>query len=124
MSNTINLDATSKTVDAILVQINGTVKTAGKYAAYVAEYNVTHENVKDHARALADAWADKYNVSERVQKIDGKRTPYGNAVQAAGNGLRSALPKKETDAKHELLTASGKRATREEVIAAWEAAQK
>lgn len=92
MSENITLDLTSKTVAAILTNIQSTVKASGKYTAYVAEYSVTRDNLADHARALADAWADKYAPkTERVQKRDGARTPYGNAVQAAGAGLRTAL---------------------------------
>jgi hypothetical protein len=103
----ITLNLSDANVTAILTQINGAVKSAGKYAAYVADNNVTADTVKDHARALADAWADKYAPkTNRAQKVDGKRTPYGNAVQAAGNGLRAALDKDESAPKPVALRVS------------------
>lgn len=52
--------------------------------------------MKDHALALAVL---AYPNCDPVQKKDGARTKFGNAVQAAGNGLRRALGKKEGDEK-------------------------
>lgn len=121
MSNIITLDATNATVKAVVTQIKADMRGAGRYAAYVTEFGVTRETVKDHARALA-----VLVTPETAQKIDGKRTKFGNAVQAAGNGLRAALdkPEGESTTAGALLTKAGVKATREEVIAAWEAAQK
>lgn len=90
---TITLDLTTDTTAAALVAtIKAAVNGVGKYAAYVTEHNVTRETVKDHAAALAVA---TYPNEKPVQKVDGKRTKFGNAVQAAGNGLRAALAKDE-----------------------------
>ena len=91
MSNDIiTLDADNATVKATVAQIKGDMRGASKYGTYVTEFNVTHETVKDHALALA-----RLVTPETAQRKDGTRTRFGNAVQAAGNGLRNALGKKE-----------------------------
>lgn len=121
--NTITLTADDATAAALVATIRAAVNGVGKYAAYVAEHNVTRDNVKDHARALAVL---AYPSDEPVQKKDGKRTRFGNAVQAAGNGLRSALEKDESDDDEtvvNLLTRAGLKAELADVIAAWKAAQ-
>lgn len=89
-TNTIVLDRDAAHVKPLIDTIRTAVNGAGKYATYVKVQNVTKENVKHHAVALAVA---AYPHEKPVQKIDGKRTKFGNAVQAAGNGLRSALGK-------------------------------
>lgn len=88
--NTITLDANNSTVKSVVNQIKSDLRGGSKYGAYVAEFNVTHENVKDHAAALAGLV-----TPVTAQRKDGQRTRYGNAVQAAGNGLRAALGKQE-----------------------------
>lgn len=90
MSETIVLNPTDPTVKPLIYSIRETIRSQGKYAAYVEAHNVTRDNVKDHALALA---AVVFPKDEPVQKKDGKRTRFGNAVQAAGNGLRGALDK-------------------------------
>lgn len=92
MSNneTLTLDADNKTVKAVVAQIKSDLRGGSKYGAYVTEFSVTHDTVKVHAAALA---ALVTPVTPQVK--DGTRTRYGNAVQAAGNGLRSALGKKD-----------------------------
>lgn len=85
--NTIDLSGNA-TALALVSVIKSAVNGAGKYDRYVAEMNVTRENLADHARALASL---AYPNEPTVQKKDGKRTKYGNAVQAAGAGLRVAL---------------------------------
>jgi hypothetical protein len=90
--NIITLDADNATVKSVVNQIKSDMRGGAKYGAYVAEFNVTHETVKDHARALA-----ALVTPEGPQAKDGVRTRYGNAVQAAGNGLRSALGKKNAN---------------------------
>jgi hypothetical protein len=119
--NTIDLTG-SKSAQALVATIKAAVNGNGKYAAYVSEHSVTRETVKDHAFALATL---AYPKDETVQKKDGKRTRFGNAVQAAGNGLRSALDKDESDGETvvNLLTRAGLKAELADVIAAWEAAQ-
>lgn len=89
-------DAAMALVNTIKSAVNG----AGKYAAYVAANDVTRDNVKDHARALAML---TYPNDAPVQKKDGVRTRFGNAVQAAGNGLRAALGKDESSANTDWL---------------------
>lgn len=88
--NTITLSADDTTAAALVATIKAAVNGAGKYVAYVEAHAVTTDNVKDHARALASL---AYPNDEPTQKKDGKRTRFGNAVQAAGNGLRAALVK-------------------------------
>lgn len=88
--NTITLDADNATVKAIVAQVKSDMRGASKYGTYVAEFNVTHDTVKEHALAIA-----RLVTPETAQKKDGVRTRFGNAVQAAGNGLRSALGKKD-----------------------------
>ena len=85
--NTIDLTGNA-TAQALVSTIKAAVNGAGKYEKYVAEMSVTRENLADHARALA---ALAYPNEPQVQKKDGKRTKFGNAVQAAGAGLRVAL---------------------------------
>lgn len=90
--NTITLTADDTTAAALVATIRAAVNGAGKYVAYVEAHAVTRETVKDHAAALA---ALTYPNDKPVQKVDGKRTRYGNAVQAAGAGLRTALGKSD-----------------------------
>jgi hypothetical protein len=120
--NTITLTDTDKTAVALVATIRAAVNGNGKYAAYVAAHDVTRETVKDHALALATF---AYPNETPVQKKDGKRTKFGNAVQAAGNGLRSALEKEESDGESvvNLLTRAGLKADLEDVILAWKTAQ-
>lgn len=89
-NNVITLDADNATVKSVVAQVKSDMRGGSKYGAYVAEFNVTHDNVKMHARAIA-----ALVTPETAQVKDGVRTRYGNAVQAAGYGLRSALGKKE-----------------------------
>lgn len=109
-TNTIVLDPESGLVKPLIATIRAAVNGQGKYAAYVTPYGVTRENVKHHALALA---ALAYPSDKPVQKVDGKRTRFGNAVQAAGNGLRAALDKGDptqatTDYLAAVLKAAGK----------------
>lgn len=92
--NIITLDADNATVKSVVNQIKSDLRGGSKYAAYVTEFNVTHETVKDHAAALAGLV-----TPVTAQKKDGVRTRYGNAVQAAGYGLRTALGKKDSEPK-------------------------
>lgn len=92
---TITLDMTDATAKALVDTIKSAVNGAGKYAAYVKAHNVTRDTVKVHAAALAVL---TYPNEKPVQKVDGKRTKFGNTVQAAGNGLRAALGKEDKEA--------------------------
>lgn len=120
---TITLTTDDTTAMALVRTIKGAVNGAGKYVAYVTAHNVTRETVKFHAAALAVL---TYPNDKPVQKVDGQRTRFGNAVQAAGNGLRTALGKAEaTDSEQvvNLLTRAGLKAELEDVILAWKVAQ-
>jgi hypothetical protein len=101
--NQIILTTDDKTAAALVSTIKGAVNGSGKYTAYVDAHNVTRETVKDHAYALAVL---TYPNEKPVQKSDGKRTKFGNAVQAAGFGLRAALPETEQAPKPIVLRAS------------------
>lgn len=90
--NTITLTADDAVAMRLVAHIKSEVNGLPKWAAYVETHGVTRENVKDHAAALA---ALAYPNEPQVQRKDGKRTKFGNAVQAAGNGLRRALGKDE-----------------------------
>lgn len=113
--------------DATALALRSTVRAAiagdGKYVAYVEAHGVTTETVKDHAAALA---AFIFPNEEPVQKRDGKRTKYGNAVQKIATGLRRALAGDDDveseDKPVNLLTRAGLAADLEDVIAAWRAA--
>lgn len=120
--NTIILTADDSTASALVATIRSAVNGASKYVAYVEAHNVTNTTVKDHAFALAVL---AYPNIKPIQKKNNVRTQFGNAVQAAGNGLRHALGKGETDgdAVQALLTKAGLAATLEEVTIAWQAAQ-
>lgn len=88
-NNTTTIDLTGDaTALALVATIRAAVNGAGKYEKYVTAHSVTRDNLADHARALA---ALAYPNEPQVQKKDGKRTKFGNAVQAAGAGLRVAL---------------------------------
>lgn len=89
---TITLSADDATANALVSHIKSAVNSAAKYLAYVEAHAVTRETVKHHAAALA---ALVYPNDAPVQTKDGVRTRYGNAVQAAGKGLRTALGKED-----------------------------
>lgn len=99
-TNTITLAANDPTASALVNTIRAAVNGGRKYVAYVAAHNVTRETVKGHAAALAVL---AYPSDKPVQKIDGKRTRFGNAVQAAGNGLRAALDKESPESTTDYL---------------------
>lgn len=83
-----------KNTGDVVKAVKYAVRTRGAWAKFVAENpDVTRENIAEVARALATL---AYPKDEPVQKVDGKRTRYGNAVQAAGNGLRSVLDKADS----------------------------
>lgn len=98
------------------------VKARGSWQTFVTENSITRDMIAETARELATL---AYPNDEPVQKTDGKRTRFGNAVQAAGNGMRSVLDKDEnsddTTTKN-LLTREGKAASLESVIAEWKSA--
>jgi hypothetical protein len=91
---TLVLSSDDTTAAALVSTIQSATNGVGKYAAYVEAHSVTSENVKDHAFALAVL---AYPTLSTTQKKDGKRTKFGNAVQAAGAGLRGALSKDSDD---------------------------
>lgn len=85
-----------KNTDNVVKAIRYAVRTRGYWVTFVAENNITRDMIADTARELA---ALAYPNDEPVQKKDGKRTRFGNAVQAAGNGLRAAIDKNGADDK-------------------------
>lgn len=94
-------DVTGKPlIDVIKSSVNG----AGKYAAYATAHAVTRENVKHHAYALAVL---AYPNDKPIQALDGARTRFGNAVQAAAAGLRRTLPKAEVPASSDIPVEAG-----------------
>lgn len=105
-TNTVTLAADDATAKALVDTIKASVNGAGKYVAYVTAHAVTRDTVKFHAAALATF---VYPNEKPVQKVDGKRTKFGNAVQAAGAGLRTALGKQESQEETvvNLLTKDG-----------------
>lgn len=111
MSN-FQINADHAATKAVVTQIRADLRGPKNYGAYVDAFAVTAETVKDHAAALA---ALVYPKADPVQTKDGKRTPYGNAVQAAATGLRRALTKDESDetGTKNLLTADGVKALAE-----------
>lgn len=101
--NTITLSDTDATAVALVRFIRSEVNGLPKWAAYVETHDVSRDTVKDHALALATF---AYPNLPTVQKKDGARTKFGNAVQAAANGLRRALPQVESDPKPATLRVS------------------
>lgn len=97
------LSTDDKTAAALVSTIRASVNGEGKYRAYVEAHGVTRETVKVHAAALAVL---AYPNAKPVQKANGQRTTFGNAVQMAGAGLRRALDKDEDAAKPVVLRAS------------------
>lgn len=112
--------------DQVVNAIRYAVKARGYWAKFATENNITRDQIADTARDLA---ALAYPTDEPVQSVGGKRTRFGNAVQAAGKGLREALADDSDDSDDSekvtnLLTRAGVNATLAEVTAAWKAAQK
>ncbi len=124
------LSADDTVTSAAVTAVRSAIRSQGVWSRYVAAHKITAEDVKVHAAAIA---ALVYPTHDPVQRKDGKRTAYGNAVQAAGNGMRYALKAlagdDETDDDEPavkatpLLTRTGEGATLDAVIAAWHAAQ-
>lgn len=110
--------------ETVVNAVRYAVKARGSWQTFVAENTITRDMIADTARELAGL---AYPSDEPVQKVDGVRTRFGNAVQAAGNGMRSVLDKDDTDTgsttTKNLLTREGKSATLAEVTAEWKAAQ-
>lgn len=93
------LAADDTTAVALVATIRSATNGVGKYADYVEAHDVTRDTVKVHALALANLAYP--SLAGTAQKTDGKRTKFGNAVQAAGNGLRGALGKIESSEEEE-----------------------
>lgn len=122
MSN-IDNTVTPINADRAVTAVRASVRDLRTWATYVTDNAVTRETVAAHADALARL---AFPNEEPIQKKDGKRTKFGNAVQAAGNGMRRALDKDETDTDDKpvnLLTRAGLKAELDDVIAAWKAGQ-
>lgn len=110
-NNQIVLDADNATVKSVVNQIRSDMRGGSKYGAYVTEFNVTHDTVKDHALALARLVTPETAQTRTDEAGNKVRTRFGNAVQAAGNGLRAALGKKESNTETDYLARAVKAAT-------------
>lgn len=97
LDSTIVLTNDDPTAHALIATIRGAVNGNGKYGAYVTAHAVTRDNVKDHARALAVLAYPNDKPVQTVKDENGTkvRTRFGNAVQAAGAGLRAHLTPNE-----------------------------
>lgn len=93
-------------------------KTDGKrYAAYVAEMNVTLDTVADHVAAFRDA----FKASNKNATGDDVKA-YATKVR---NGLNRTLGKSTNKTEPTaLVTSLGVSSSLDDVIAAWKAAQK
>lgn len=113
-----------KNTKNVVLAVQYAEKTRKHWVTFVQENSITRDDIKDAAREIA---ALAYPNDEAVQTVDGKRTRYGNAVQAAGYMMRAVLATDEEDSTAPtvaLITRAGAKATREDIIKAWEAAQK
>lgn len=120
--------STSAAVNAVRYSVKG----VDMWDAFVVDNAITSDNVADAAKALAVL---AYPKEDQKQTVNGKRTTFGNAVQAAGWNLREALKRQSPIVDDEndddddkaapvvnLLTRAGLKADLETVIAAWNAA--
>jgi len=89
-----------RNTDNVVNAVRYTVRTRQHWVKFVEENGITRDQIADVAREVA---ALAYPNDEPVQKIDGVRTRYGNAVQAAGNALRNVLPKDGDTAEADYL---------------------
>lgn len=96
-----------KNTDTVVNAVRYAVKARGAWEKFVTENNITRDQIADTARELAVL---AYPSDEPVQKVDGKRTRFGNAVQAAGNGMRSVLDKGESESVTDYLARAVKAA--------------
>lgn len=68
------------------------VKTRKDWEAFMTENEITRDKIADTAREIA---ALAFPKDKPVQKTDGKRTRFGNAVQAAAYMMRAVLAQEE-----------------------------
>lgn len=119
-----------RTAADIIVMVKNQIRNEKtKYLAYVAEHEVTTDNVADHVKALrelaypgvkADGRADE-STREGKQARDAKR--FADKVRL---GLRTAIDDRPSDRENNaqnLLTRAGVAASLDDVVAAWHAAQ-
>lgn len=85
--NTVTI-TDNASADALVAHIRSAVNAMPKVKKFVEANGVTRETIADFARLLADR---AYPNDAKVQKKDGKRTRYGNAVQAAAAMMRKAI---------------------------------
>jgi hypothetical protein len=88
-----------------------------RYAAYIAEMDVTLDTVADHVSIFREA----FKASRGNSEVSGDEVKaYATKVR---NGLNYNLGKTATKSEATaLLTSLGEQSTREEVLAAWEEA--
>lgn len=116
----------NETTKTVVNAVRYAVKSRKAWETFVAENNITRDDIKTAAREVADLAYPAKEGDKQVQTIDGVRTPYGNAVQAAGYMMRAVLAADSEDSTEPtvaLITKAGAKATKEDVLAAWQAAQ-
>lgn len=121
MSNTPALSLTPAAVALIKADVRAFSRDVKRYADYCREMNVTREAVAEHVAAFRDA----YRTAN--PKAD------GDAVKAYATKVRNGLNRNVVgddgdggeagEVVVNLLTRAGLKASLEDVIAAWEAAQ-
>lgn len=109
---------TAAATDLIKADVSSFKADGKRYAAYVAEMNVTLDTVADHVAMFRTAF----------KSARGNKDVTGDGVKAYAtkvrNGLNRQLGKSTEKAESTaLITALGAAATLEEVTAAWEDAQ-
>lgn len=83
-----------KNTDAVVNAVRYAVRTQGTWLTFVTENEIKRDMIAETAKELA---ALAYPNDEAVQKRNGVRTRFGNAVQAAANGMRYALESDESE---------------------------
>lgn len=118
----MNENTLTNTTDVVNA-VKYAVRTRAAWARFVETNNITRDDIADAARQIA---ALAFPGDDPVQKVDGVRTRYGNAVQAAGYMMRAVLATDSEDSTTPdvaLITRAGAKATLAEVTAAWRAVQ-
>jgi hypothetical protein len=70
------------------------VRTRKDWEAFMTENKIDRDGIKDAAREIASL---AFPSDKPVQKVDGRRTRFGNAVQAAAYMMRAVLDQDKDD---------------------------
>lgn len=87
---------TLKNTENVVNAVKYAVRTRQDWREFMTENQIDRDGIKDAARQIA---ALAFPKDEPVQKVDGKRTRFGNAVQAAAYMMRAVLAEDETEAE-------------------------